>query len=301
MKMLYLTPLLLAFSIGHAIAGTPINLSRDVRPNAHININNVKGEVTVTTWDRNTVQVSGTLGDGARPLELGGDDREVDIKVEANGKNGFFNWDSDTRMQGTVLNVRVPRSVDVDINVVSAPLSIDGLDGGRVSINTVSGKVRANVRTPKIEVQSVSGSIDLSGRATKAELQTVSGDITAPSVVESVEAQTVSGRMTIGGGPWREASFSTVSGDILINGGPAPGGKLDVDAMSGDVQLQLPANTGSRLNVSTFSGEIRSDFGTPSRDEDGPGKELKTTIGDGSGYVHLESFSGDIRVRKQDR
>ncbi|MDQ0011517.1 DUF4097 and DUF4098 domain-containing protein YvlB [Luteibacter jiangsuensis] len=298
MKTLYLTPLLLALSIGEALASTPINLSKDIRPNAKISIENVKGEVTVTAWDKNQVQVSGSLGDGARPLELEGDDHNVEIRVEGDEKKGnWFSWGNDSRMQPTILNVRVPRAVEVHINVVSAPVSIDGLDGGKIDVESVSGRIRANLRSPRVSMQTVSGTIDLAGRAGEAELQTVSGDITAPNVGEKIEAQTVSGRMTIGGGPWKEASFSTVSGDTQVSGAPARGGKLDVDSMSGDVQLQLPADASARLEASTFSGDLRSDWGNPSRGDDGPGKELKTTIGGGDAFIHVESFSGDVRVR----
>ena len=127
----------------------------------------------------------------------------------------------------------------------------------------------------------------------------MSGDITAPSVTERVEAQTVSGRMTIGGGPWKQANFSTVSGDTQITGGPSRDGKIDVDSMSGDVQLQLPSDVSAKLEASTFSGSIRSDFGSPSSGEDGPGKQLKTTIGSGSAHIHVESFSGDVKLRGQ--
>ena len=300
MKMLYITPLLLALSIGQAFASTPINLSKDIRPNAKINIDNVKGEVTVTAWDKNQVQVSGTLGDGARPLELEGDDHNVDIRVDGDDKKGnWFSWGNDTRMQPTVLNIRVPKAVEVHINVVSAPVSIDGLDGGKVEVDSVSGRIRANLRAPEISMQTVSGQIDVAGRVGKADLQTVSGDITAPGITNEVDAQTVSGRMTIGGGPWKAASFSTVSGDTQITGGPSGSGKITVDSMSGDVQLQLPTDTSAHLEASTFSGELRSDFGSPSKGDDGPGKELKATIGSGSGAIHLESFSGDVRIRSQ--
>jgi DUF4097 and DUF4098 domain-containing protein YvlB len=298
MKTLYLPPLLLALSIGEAFASTPINLSKDIRPNAKISIENVKGEVTVTAWDKNQVQVSGSLGDGARPLELEGDDRNVEIRVEGDEKKGnWFSWGNDSSMQPTVLNVRVPRAVEVNINVVSAPVSIDGLDGGKIDVESVSGRIRANLRSPRVSMQTVSGTIDLAGRAGEAELQTVSGDITAPNIGDKIEAQTVSGRMTIGGGPWKEASFSTVSGDTQVNGAPARGGKLDVDSMSGDVQLQLPADASARLEASTFSGDLRSDWGNPSRGDDGPGKELKTTVGGGDAFIHVESFSGDVRIR----
>jgi len=300
MKMLYVTPLLLALSIGQALASTPINLSKDIRPNAKVSIDNVKGEVTVTAWDKNQVQVSGTLGDGARPLEIEGSDGNVEIHVDSDSKtHSVFSWGSDTRMQPTVLNIRVPKAVSLEINVVSAPVSIDGLDGGKVEINSVSGRIRGNLRSPDINMQTVSGTIDLAGSAVKADLQTVSGDITAPSVTERVEAQTVSGRMTIGGGPWKQANFSTVSGDTQITGGPARDGKIDVDSMSGDVQLQLPSDASAKLDASTFSGSIRSDFGSPSSEEDGPGKKLRATIGSGGGNIHIESFSGDVKLRGQ--
>jgi len=300
MKTLYITPLLLALSIGQAYASTPINLSKDIRPTAKITIDNTKGEVTVTAWDKNQVQVTGTLADGAKPLELEGDANNVDIHVEANGgKNGWFGgWGNDTRMGSTVLNVRVPKSVQLDINVVSAPVSIDGLDGGKVEVDSVSGRIRASLRSPEVSMQTVSGTIDLAGSAGKADLQTVSGDITAPAIADKIEAQTVYGRMTIGGGPWKDANFSTVSGDTKIQGGIADGGKLTVDSMSGDVELGLPGNTSARLEASTFSGDLRSDFGNPTKGDDGPGKELKTTIGSGAGHIHLEAFSGDVKIRR---
>ena len=300
MKTLYVTPLLLALSIGQAYASTPINLSKDIRPNAKISIDNTKGEVTVTAWDKNQVQVTGTLGDGAKPLELDGDGNNIDIRVDTGGdKKGWFgSWGNDTRMQPTVLNVRVPKGVQLEVNVVSAPVSIDGLDGGKVEVDSVSGRIRANVHSPDVSMQTVSGTIDLAGKAGKADLQTVSGDITAPSISDKIEAQTVSGRMTIGGGPWRDANFSTVSGDTRILGGITDGGKLTVNSMSGDVELGLPGNTSARLEASTFSGELRSDFGSPTKGDDGPGKELKTTIGSGNGQIHLEAFSGDVKIRR---
>jgi len=256
----------------------------------------------VTAWDKNQIQVSGTLGDGARPLEIEGSDGNVEIHVDSDSKeHSMFSWGSDTRMQPTVLNVRVPKAVSVEINVVSAPVSIDGLDGGKVEINSVSGRIRGNLRSPDINMQTVSGTIDLAGSAVKADLQTVSGDITAPSVTERIEAQTVSGRMTIGGGPWKQANFSTVSGDTQISGGPSRDGKIDVDSMSGDVQLQLPSGVSAKVDASTFSGSIRSDFGSPSSGEDGPGKQLKAVIGGGEGHIHVESFSGDVKLRGQGR
>ncbi|RDJ00405.1 hypothetical protein DVT68_06285 [Dyella solisilvae] len=300
MKTARILPLLLCLSIGQALADTPINLSHDATPNVHVSISNVKGAVTITAWDRNQVEVGGRLGDGAKPLAIEGSASDMSIKVQPQGKSGWFSWNSDTSMSGTMLEVRVPKGASLDVDVVSAPLSIDGIDGGKIKVNTVSGKARVNARAPQVNVDSVSGTIELAGSAGKVALQTVSGDILAPNVGDEAELQTVSGRVRVNGGPWRKFNLSTVSGDVQLAGGLAKDGTFAVDSMSGDVQVTVPSGLSAILHASTFSGDLRSDFGTVQKAEHGPGSELRVTVGGGNGEMNIETFSGDLRIRKQD-
>jgi DUF4097 and DUF4098 domain-containing protein YvlB len=193
----------------------------------------------------------------------------------------------------------VPRAASLDVDVISAPLVIDGLAGGRIKINTVSGNARINARTPSLDVDSVSGSIEFSGHAEQASLQTVSGEILAPALGGKTRLQTISGRIQAGGGPWQKFSLSTVSGNVQLAGGLTAGGNMDIDSMSGDVQLRLPADTSANLHASSFSGDLRSDFGTPTKPEHGPGSSLDAHLGAGNGKIRIETFSGDLRVRKQ--
>lgn len=293
-------PLLLVFAVAPALADTPISLEHAAAPTAHIQIRNVKGAVRVTAWDRNQVQVTGRLGDGSKPLAITGSDSDLAIKVESQGggKSGWFNWNGDNAMSPSTLEVHVPRAATLDVGVVSATVTIDGLEGGKIAADAVSGRVQVNARTPSLDVQSVSGSIELAGHADSAELQTVSGDILAPSLGSQAELQTVSGRIQATGGPWRKVEVSTVSGDLQLAGDLAPDGTIDIDSMSGDVQLQLPAAVSASIHASSFSGDLRSDFGTPREHEHGPGSELDTRAGSGSGRIRAETFSGDLRIRK---
>lgn len=299
MKTARYLPLLLCFCIGQALADTPIQLRHDATPTARISIGNIAGTVNVIAWDRNEVQVSGRLGDGAKPLAITGSNGNLEIKVEPQSGSGWFNWGGDSRMAPTTLELHVPKAASLDVNVVSAPLVIDGMDGGSIQVNTVSGRARINARTPSLKVDSVSGGIEQAGHADQAELQTVSGDILAPALGSNVELQTISGRIQTTGGPWQKLSLSTVSGDVQVNGGLAANGSLSIDSMSGDVQLQLPANTSANLHASSFSGDLRSDFGTPKQPEHGPGSSLDARLGDGTGKINIETFSGDLRVRTQ--
>jgi len=300
MKSARLLPLLLCLCIGQALADTPIQLSHEASPNARISIGNVAGSVNVIAWNRNEVQVSGRLGDGSKPLAITGNRDRLEIKVEAQGGSGWFNWGSDSKMEPTSLEVHVPKAASLDIDVVSAPLVVDGTDGGDIEINTVSGKVRINARTPSLEVNSVSGAIEQAGHAARVELQTVSGEILAPALGQEAELQTISGRIQVAGGPWRKLSASTVSGNLQLSGGLAADGRIRIDSMSGDVQLQLPADTSASLHASSFSGDLRSDFGSVKQPGRGPGSSLEAQIGSGAGKIDIETFSGDLRVRRRD-
>ena len=300
MKTARYLPLLLCFCIGQALADTPIRLSHEATPTARVSISNIAGSVNVIAWDRPEVQVSGQLGDGAKPLAITGSNSDLKIKVESQGGSGWFNWGGDSKMGPTTLELHVPKGASLDIDVISAPLVVDGMDGGDIEINTISGKARINARTPSLKVDSVSGGIEQAGQAGRAELQSVSGDIMAPALGSEADLQTISGRIQATGGPWRKLSVSTVSGDVQLKGGLVADGDIRIDSMSGDVQLQLPADTSGNLHASSFSGNLRSDFGTPKEPGYGPGSSLDVRLGDGGGKINIETFSGDLRVRRQD-
>ena len=301
MKTARYLPLLLALCVGQALADTPIDLRHAATPDARISVSNVKGQVTITAWDRDEVHVTGTLGDGAAPLAIEGDKDDLEIRVRPRGgdSGGWFNWGGDNSMGSTTLNLQVPKGASLEVDVVSAPLAIDGMDGGDISVNSVSGRVRVNARTPELSVDSVSGTVQQSGHADRAELQTVSGDILAPALGGEADLQTVSGRIQAAGGPWRKFELSTVSGDVQLAGRPLDHGSIEIDSMSGDVQLTVPSDLSASIRANSFSGELRSDFGQVSEHDHGPGSELNTTVGTGKGRIRVETFSGDLRIRKQ--
>ncbi|GLQ88115.1 DUF4097 family beta strand repeat-containing protein [Dyella flagellata] len=299
MKTARYLPLMLCLLPGaQAFADTPLDLHHPAAPTAHIDISNVKGEINITAWDRPEVHVGGQLGDGAEPLTIEGSENNLTIRVEAKGHSGWFNWNGENAMEPSNLDINVPRSASVKVNVVSGSLSVDGIRGGDIEANSVSGRVRINAQTPMLNVVSVSGNVAFSGQTSQAKLQTVSGDILAPTLGSTVELQTVSGRIQAGGGPWHQLSISTVSGDVQLTGVVAADGSMNIDSMSGDVQLQLPAPFNANLHANTFSGTVHTEFGTPTHPEHGPGSTLDTVVGNGSGKIHIETFSGDVRIRK---
>ena len=284
---------------GSALAGTPIDQTRAVNADARIDVSNIKGQVTVSGWDRSEVAITGTLGDGAKALLVEGGGAHLTIKVEPPDKQGWFSWGADSRMGDTLLDIKVPKQAEMRIEVVSADLTLSGVAGRRLDVESVSGNLRLDSGAREVEVDSVSGDVDLAGNASRSHLESVSGNIRARGLAGELKLETVSGDIDAEGADYREITAGTVSGDINLRGSPASGMRVDVESMSGDVHLYLPADASARLNASTFSGRIRSDFGTVSEPEHGPGSSLETTAGSGSGQVKLETFSGDIDIRKE--
>jgi DUF4097 and DUF4098 domain-containing protein YvlB len=291
--------LALLAALGIARAGTPINETRAVTATARIDVSNIKGSVTVSGWDKPEVSISGTLGDGAKRLAVDGGGDRLSIKVEAPDKQGWFSWGADTRMGDSVLDIKVPKGAEMKIEVVSADVSLTGVAGRSLNVDSVSGKLRLDSGAKELELDSVSGDVEVSGSAERAHVETVSGNIRARGLAGTVKFETVSGDIDAENGGYREVTAGTVSGDINLRGKPDTSARIDVETMSGDVHLYLPADASAGLNASTFSGRIRSDFGTVSEPEHGPGSSLETTAGSGSGQVKLETFSGDIDIRKE--
>jgi hypothetical protein len=83
--------------------------------------------------------------------------------------------------------------------------------------------------------------------------------------------------------------------DLSIN----DNGRLASESMSGTLDLRLPAAQQAGFVVQTYSGDIRSDFGESAKVSKGPGSVLKYHEGNNGALIRLESFSGDIHIRRQ--
>jgi hypothetical protein len=287
---------------GLALAGTPINETREVDARARIDVSNVKGAVNISAWDKNEVGITGTLGEGAKRLSVEGGGSSLTIRVEGPDKSkGWLGWGSDSSMQETVLNLKVPRAASLDVGVVSAEVAVADLSGGDIEVDSVSGRVRLSaVQSPQLRLESVSGDIEFDGKADEASIETVSGDVIARGVGRRTRLETVSGGLrVVASAPLKETEASSVSGDIEISGGLDKGGRIEIETMSGDVRVNVPASVSARIKAESFSGTLRSDFGSVTKPEHGPGSHLDTRVGSGDGEISVDSFSGDVTIRRE--
>lgn len=291
--------LLQALAGASAIAGTPIKETRDVSNDASIEVSNVRGSVTVRGWDKPTVEITGTLGEGSKGLTIDGSGSHLRIKIEPPGSQGWFSWGSSNNMQDSTLDIRMPRQGSLQVDVVSAVVDASDIVGRELRVETVSGKVRLGAKVRELSVDSVSGNVEMNGSADHAKFESVSGDVRVRANGGEFKFETVSGDVDSELSGYREITGGTVSGDMRLRGTPERNARVEVETMSGDVSLDLPADVSGRLHAETFSGSLDTDFGKADEPDHGPGRNLDTVVGDGTGSYHLETFSGDIIIRRQ--
>lgn len=252
MKKTTTLAILLAATLVPAAAGERIDKHLSASRDGLVTIENVAGSVRVTGWDRDEVELTGTLGKETEELVFTNTGNRTTIRVEL---------PEHTRdVEGSDLVVKVPRSSRLEINVVSASANVADLDG-------------------ELKVESVSGNVDAMGTITDAEISTVSGTIqlSTDGTLSRGSFKSVSGKIDVGGdlGTSGRYQFETVSGNVDLRLPRRSSAEFDLSSFSGNITNDFgekPARTseylpsqelkfsvgsgGARVFVKTLSGSI---------------------------------------------
>lgn len=261
-------------------------------PEGEVTVFNMAGSVEIEGWSRNSVEVTGSLGDDVEELVFERDGDEVTIRVKVPSRSrGRRDLSAD-------LTIKVPRKSSLEVATVSADIDISGVYGEQ-ELQAVSGDIDTEAYTGDIDIESVSGDIDVDGDGTDmdAELVSVSGDISIDSLTGTIEAETVSGDLAIVDGSFDRVEMETVNGDITLRAELRRGGRLSGETVNGDIDIRFKGNVSAEFDIETFNGKIDNCFGPkPQRTSRyAPGWELSFTHGGNSGRVSLATLNGGIR------
>jgi DUF4097 and DUF4098 domain-containing protein YvlB len=280
----------LVAAAGPARAERTIEQSWPLPAGGRVEISNIAGSVAVVGWSGEEVAVSGRLGDGVKELEVVSSAGRLVIEVDL---------EHHSRGAGEAeLTVRIPAAADLEVETVSADISVEGLSG-EVGLESVSGRIEVSGAPRSLEAASVSGDVVATSTTGRAELESVSGDVIVRNATGRLGANVVSGDIQVDGGLLDGFTAESVSGAIVCAARPGARGRFDLETMSGTIELVVGADIDAEFQIESYSGSIRSDLGPPPRrtDEYGPGTELRFTAGNGGARIVAESFSGSVRIR----
>jgi hypothetical protein len=205
-----------------------------------VSLENINGDVHVTTWSRNEVQVDAikraSSEDRLEAIEIKIDSEPNALRIKTKYHHHFNN-----NPGGVEYTLTVPRGARLDkIDLVNGGLEVEGLEGevnassvnGRIRVRGVSGGARLSVVNGRLEamfdrldesrtisLESVNGSIDLalpSDASATVDASTVSGSIHNDFGLP-VSGQFVGHRLhgTLGDGR-AQVRLSDVNGSIQI-------------------------------------------------------------------------------------
>ncbi len=273
------------------LSGQNLDETREMAADGHVLVENLAGSVEVTVWNKANIEIKGELGDDVEKVEITATDTGIQIRVR-NKQKGHD-------VDGTDLYLRVPLAASIEVETISADIEMNGSAGESIVLDTVSGDVEAEASPRRLEIQSVSGEVEFVGSISRSSVETVSGDISLSGVHGEIEISTVSGDVSLIAKEVDRGRFESVSGDMKLDLAISDSGRLVSESMSGNLVLRLPAAQQAGFVVQTYSGDIRSDFGESAKVSKGPGSVLKYHEGNNGAMIRLESFSGDIHIRRQ--
>ncbi len=177
-------------------------------------------------------------------------------------------------------------------------VTIEGVQA-EISITTVRGDiVLKNVGSAT--VKTIEGAIELDGARGRVSLNSVNEDIKVTGASGEFVAETTNGDMSVTRMESTSVEVTTVNGDIDYEGTLVDNGHYTFTNHNGDVELTIPASANATFNVRTYSGEFSSSVPVkgPNPSEVRRGRRVSYTLGNGSADVEMESFAGDIVLRR---
>ncbi len=306
-------PMMLFTATCSSFAGEKIDKSLILDNVSSVNIENLRGHVTVIGWDKDTITVKGELEDDAEGLVFKQYGSSVKIKVELESSNHNY-WGGNDK--GSELIIHMPKSIRVSFDGVSSDVNFENLHASAEG-KTVSGDINAKNLSQRVELISVSGDIDsknLSGKVSlssvsgsirdrqssgRLKLRVVSGEIDAQSAAKEVLIENVSGDIEVTLSDIDELTVSNVSGDFSGSLSLNDNGTVKMSSVSGRLALKLQkgVQAGFRLSANA-GGDIINKITDQKAKEAryGPSSKLRFETGSASANVRASTVSGDIIV-----
>jgi len=215
-----------------------------ITPDGRIDLDNINGDVHISSWDRNEVKVDAVkyadtkerLDEAKIEVDAGKD--HVSIRTKYPDHDHNWNWGSHNNPASVEYTLTVPRTASLDeIKLINGALDVNG----------ISGEVRASCINGRLEAR------DLAGRA---KLSTINGRLDARCTLlarNDVELNSVNGglELTIPSDSNAEVEASTVSGGISNDFGLHVSRHMVGHSLRGEL-----GKGGARIKASNVNGHI---------------------------------------------
>lgn len=255
-----------------------------VRQGQHLDVNDFGGTIEIKTWRQNSIRVSASHSSRDRIVIDAGEDATISIRGESRHGPPMVDYE-----------ITVPAWMSLNLSGVSTDISVDGV-AAEISAETVEGTINVIGGKTNVSLRSVNGDVTLKNAAGHVEVHSVDGGLDLTNVSGDIEAETVSGDVMLIGIQSADVDASTVDGGITYEGTIQDGGRYHFASHSGDVTAAIPEKANATVSVATYNGEFQSSF--PVKLVNKSKHRFTFTLGTGSARLEIESFDGDLNLKR---
>ena len=177
------------------------------------------------------------------------------------------------------------RGSDVQLENVGGQVTINGSYGGTLSFKNLTKPLHFESPNTDLRVEALPGQISMD-----------LGELTAKNLVGPIRLKTKTKDVRIEDFS-DSLELETERGDIAIQPGKLPLGKIEAHSRTGKIELALPDKAAFQLMATTEHGEAMNDFGPPiQKQTDGRSSSLKG--GTSGAEISISTGRGSVLVRK---
>ena len=257
----------------------------DVVKGARLSVNNFAGEVVVKVWEKNAVRVTARHSSRTKVAIRNSD---TVVAIESTSSTGVASVD----MEITAPNW-MPVKVDGTYNFVS----VEGAQA-EIAVETVRGDIIIRGGTGFVTAKSIEGEVIVEGARGRINVSSVNEGIRISGATGDIVAETTNGSISLSKVEAKVVEVTTVNGDVSYEGNLAQGGRYRFATHNGDIVLTVPETASATFVVRTYNGDFVNNLGLKGSGEGRRGRRVTYVLGSGSAEVELESFGGDVSVRK---
>ena len=277
-------------------------ISFNVQPGGTLRVDADVADVTITTRDSRTVDVTSTRRlKVADPEEAERLLKRLSISTTQSGNDVNITVRFDDDKRGNDRNkidlefeIAMPREFNVALRTGGSASIGDihgrveaAVGGGSLKLGNVSGAVVAKVGGGRITVGDVGGGLEARSGGGSVKAGRVTGPVIARAAGGSVLIAEVTGAI----------EAAAVGGSIKAYISKQPQTASRLTAEGGGVDLRLPGSVAVTVDASCSAGQIASDYEVLTR-EGARGETLKGTINGGGPTITIRAAAGNIRLRK---
>lgn len=294
------------------LAGEKIDKQIEVANGGTIYIENQRGDINITGWDKNEFKVSGELDDKADGYELktSGDRTQFIVNMPRNtdwGNSGdgskltiFMPRSSALEFAGVNVSVSAKELQNsAEIDVVNGEISASNL-AGNIKLTSVNGDVKAQNLSGNIAFETVNGEINDKNSSGKLRFSAVNGDVKSNSTASDVRLENVNGDIDFTLSSIKNLRINTVNGEAEVHIKELlKGADVRFESVSGDGEFYFAADVSAKFEIEAHANgkiinKVTSD--KVSKAKYGPASSLKFSINGGNANVEMNTISGRLEL-----